>query len=147
MKEDVSWIIANSGAKRCVECGKCVAVCPMFAMYPNFSYDISPRGMIKKAMMDADLLHDKAIWFCTECNACTDTCPEGVSCRNLLAGFREQAVRAGLVEHGFFCSQCGRLFLPSYVMEYLKEILRDSSGEFLTICPSCRRLEYGRRNA
>lgn len=51
IKEKIAEIIKNTGADGCVECGKCVAVCPMSEMYPDFGWEMSPRGMIRRTVM------------------------------------------------------------------------------------------------
>lgn len=138
----VEEIMAEAGAFRCVECGKCVVECPMAKMYASFSFEISPRGVLKKALLGPDPMKDESIWFCTECNACTEICPEGVSCRDLTAGLRKLAVEVGMAEQGLFCHHCGKLFLPQQVMKYIEERLGHGQWQFLTLCPPCRRERY-----
>ncbi len=81
-----------SGAPGCVECGRCVAACPMAEMYVNFGIEMSPRGIIKKTLVGDNIVEDKNIWYCTECNSGTDACPQGVSCRDLIRKLREAAI-------------------------------------------------------
>lgn len=81
-----------SGASGCVECGRCVAACPMAEMYADFGIEMSPRGIIKKTLVGEDVVADRNIWFCTECNSGTDVCPQGVSCRDLIRKLREAAI-------------------------------------------------------
>jgi heterodisulfide reductase subunit C len=144
---NMNAILRNAGVYCCVECGKCVAVCPMQEMYPNFSIEMSPRGMIKKSLFVADMVLDENLWYCTECNACTDTCPEEVSCRELIRGLRNMAVKKGLVENAKTCCSCGAVYVPVPVLDYLHERLKKIRPNYMDLCPSCRRQIYLRRNA
>jgi heterodisulfide reductase subunit C len=143
----INDILRSAGVYSCVECGKCVAVCPMYEMYPDFSIKMSPRGIIKKALLTGDILSDENIWYCTECNACTDICPEGVSCRDLIRGLRKITLEKGLVRNMSTCRDCGVAFVPAPVMGYIHHGLNDKPLNFLDICPSCRRKAYLLRNA
>ena len=147
IKEKIQDILRDSGAYDCVECGKCVAVCPMQEMYTGFSFEMSPRGVIKQSLFEPDILSNHDLWYCTQCNACTDICPEGVSCRDLVRGLREVALARGLSEKARTCSACGALYSAVPVMTYVKEKLRDRVSPYLDLCPACRRQAYLRRNA
>ena len=92
-----------SGAPGCVECGRCVAACPMAEMYVNFGIEMSPRGIIKKTLIGDNIVEDKSIWYCTECNSGTDACPQGVSCRDLIRKLREAAIEENLVTDAKQC--------------------------------------------
>lgn len=135
------------GAYACVECGRCVAVCPMAQMYPDFSIEMSPRGVIKKVVMGEDILADEFIWYCTECNAGTDVCPAGVSDRDLIRGLRQLAIRKGTVENVRTCVCCGEEYVPLHVKDFISERLGDEPKGYLDMCPACRRRVYLSRNA
>jgi len=138
-----------SGAYSCVECGKCVAVCPMAEMYTNFSIEMSPRGVIKKTLTGNDIITDENIWYCTECNAGTDVCPQGVSCRDLIRDLREIAIKENAVENLKYCTRCGKQFLSIPVKDFVFEKLREEPPnvlDVLELCPSCRREIYMLRN-
>jgi heterodisulfide reductase subunit C len=139
-----------SGADGCVECGRCVAACPMAEMYANFSIEMSPRGIIKKALMGAAVIEDQNIWYCTECNAGTDTCPQGVSCRDLIRKLREAAVSENLLENAKTCKCCGKTFVAVPVENFVYGRLKDEPPNvfgMLDICPPCRQEMYLQRNA
>ena len=136
-----------AGVYGCVECGKCVAVCPMQEMYPGFSIEMSPRGMIKKSLFERGILSDENIWYCTQCNACTDTCPEGVSCRDLIKGLRAMALEKGLVKNVRTCRSCHTAYGSVPIFAYLSDRLKGRLSHYLELCPSCRRDLYLRRNA
>ncbi|MBN1105884.1 MAG: 4Fe-4S dicluster domain-containing protein [Deltaproteobacteria bacterium] len=140
-------IFSKAGIYGCVECGRCVAVCPMQEMYPRFSFEMSPRGMIKKCVFDEGILTDENLWYCTECNACTDICPEGVSCRDLIKGLRAEALGMGILKNVRFCSSCRAPFVPVPVLDYVLRRLKERRLSTMDLCPSCRRELYLRRNA
>jgi heterodisulfide reductase subunit C len=139
-----------AGVCGCVECGRCVAVCPMADMYVNFSIAMSPRGVIKKAMVDESLVEDKNIWYCTECNAGTDVCPQGVSCRDLIHGLREIAMEREVTEDVKYCKVCNEPFIAVPVEDFVFARLQAEPAnviKVLELCPSCRRETYLMRNA
>jgi len=139
-----------SGADGCVECGRCVAACPMAEMYANFSIEMSPRGIIKKTLIGDPVVEDQNIWYCTECNAGTDTCPQGVSCRDLVRKLREAAVSENLLQNAKTCKCCGRVFVAVPVENFVYGRLKDEPPNvfgMLDICPPCRREIYLQRNA
>jgi heterodisulfide reductase subunit C len=139
-----------SGADGCVECGRCVAACPMAEMYTNFSIEMSPRGIIKKTLVGDPVVEDKNIWYCTECNAGTDTCPQGVSCRDLIRKLRETAIDENLLENAKICTCCGKSFAAIPVENFVYGRLKEEPPnvfEVLDICPPCRREIYLLRNA
>jgi len=130
-----------------VECGKCVAVCPMAEMYPDFGWKMSPRGVIRRTLMGEQILGDPVIWHCTGCNAGTEVCPEGVSCRELIRGLRQLAVETGEAAPIRNCVLCGAPLLPRPVDKYVQARLGNSVGEYLDTCPACRQRRYALRNA
>lgn len=139
-----------SGADGCVECGRCVAACPMAEMYANFSIEMSPRGIIKKTLLGDPVIEDQNIWYCTECNAGTDTCPQGVSCRDLIRNLREAAISENLPENAKTCKCCGRKYVAVPVENFVYDRLKDEPPNvfgMLDICPPCRREIYLQRNA
>ncbi|MBN2686820.1 MAG: 4Fe-4S dicluster domain-containing protein [Deltaproteobacteria bacterium] len=134
----------------CVECGRCVAACPMVDMYVNFSIEMSPRGVIKKALMGDDLVRDGNIWYCTECNAGTDVCPQGVSCRDLIRGLRQIAVEEDVSTNFNYCASCHNPFVPLPAETFVRKRLKSEPEnvlDVLNLCPACRRENYMMRNA
>ena len=148
--ERIRRIGKEAGIDRCVECGRCTAVCPMAEMYVNFSIAMSPRGIIKKALTGAAIAADKNLWYCTECNAGTDACPQQVSCRDLVRGLRRLALDAGKPEEMSVCPCCGESFLAVPVEDFVLGRLKNEPPNvknWLKLCPACRREGYLRRNA
>lgn len=140
-------VLRGSNAFCCVECGKCVAVCPMADMYTYFSYDMSPRGFIKSARLNPDIIEDGRLWCCTQCSACTEACPEGVSCRDLINGLKKIARDRSKTDQMKQCSSCGMVYTSIQIFEFLTSKLNQQHFEYLELCPSCRMAVYLRRNA
>jgi len=147
MADTIREIASQCDLFLCVECGKCVAACPMTEIFKDFSYEVSPRGMIEKILMDLYVMTDIGIWFCLTCDVCTEICPAGVRYRDFVEGVRRLALREGLTEHGLFCQRCGGFFLPRHTLEYISEQLEDGTvpDEYLTFCPRCRKYDFGEK--
>jgi len=140
-KDPLTKIIEEKKLSLCVECGKCVASCPMAEFYDRFSFLFSARGIIKKALLGLDILRDSNIWFCLECDTCAKLCPAGVKYAEFVEDIRQLAIRKGITKNSMVCPRCGRYYLPLPTVERLKEVLagKGLSDEFVELCPQCRR--------
>ena len=140
----VDELLKQTRAILCVECGKCASACPMTEIFEDFSYEVSPRGIVEKALFGFDLLTDVGIWFCLTCDVCTELCPAGVRFRDFVGGVRALAIEEGVTEHGLFCERCGKFVVPLHTVEYIRAKSGDQSEaeEYLRFCPSCRRYEF-----
>jgi len=140
-KDPLAKIIDEKKLSLCVECGKCVASCPMAAFYDRFSFLFSARGIIKKALLGLDILKDSNIWFCLECDTCAKLCPAGVKYAEFVEDIRQLAIKEGITKSSVVCPRCGRYYLPLPTVERLKEVLdgKGLAGEFIELCPQCRR--------
>jgi Fe-S oxidoreductase len=134
-------IIDEKKLSLCVECGKCVASCPMAEFYDRFSFLFSARGIIKKALLGLDVLKDSNIWFCLKCDVCAQLCPAGVKYAEFVEDIRQLAIRERVTENSVGCPRCGRYYLPLPTVERLKEVLagKGLADEFIDLCPQCRR--------
>lgn len=147
MADGIERLAGQYGLFFCVECGKCVAVCPMGEIFDDFSYEVSPRGVIERALLDPQvpedggltLLTTSRLWFCLTCDLCTELCPAGVRFRDFVEAARRLTIEAGVTEHGAFCRDCGAYLWPQHTVEYLKRALGEAAEELLTLCPRCRR--------
>jgi heterodisulfide reductase subunit C len=147
MQDEFERALSDSAAPLCVECGKCTAACPMAEMYPDFSWDLSPRGIVQQALRGREVLTGRSVWCCTQCSACTRVCPAGVDCCGLVAHLRPLSrVAAGNPGAGV-CTECGADLLPRPVLDYLKSVLPVGELSYLELCPACRRLAYVRNNS
>lgn len=143
MSDIVARLVDQFGLSLCVECGKCVAVCPMGEIFDDFSYEVSPRGVIERALLDLDVLDHVGIWFCLTCDMCTNLCPAGVQFRDFVEAVRQLAIDTGVTEHGYFCRGCGAYLWPQHTAEYMREALGEAAEELLTLCPRCRQYDFG----
>ncbi|MFP3880020.1 MAG: 4Fe-4S dicluster domain-containing protein [Dehalococcoidia bacterium] len=146
-KDLLAEIIGEKRLSLCVECGKCVASCPMAQFYDMFSFMFSARGIIKKALLGLDMLNDPNIWFCLECDLCAQLCPAGVKYAEFVEGVRQLAISEGITDNSVVCPRCGRYYAPLPVVERLKEILTGMgyAGEFTELCQECRREEIAQK--
>jgi Fe-S oxidoreductase len=140
-RDPLAKIIDEKKLSLCVECGKCVASCPMAAFYDRFSFLFSARGIIKKALLGLDVLKDSNIWFCLECEVCARLCPAGVKYAEFVEDIRQLAIKEGVTGSSVVCPRCGRYYLPLPTVERLKEVLAEKglADEFVDLCPQCRR--------
>jgi heterodisulfide reductase subunit C len=129
----------------CVECGKCVAACPMREVFDDFSYQVSPRGVIQRALRGGEVAELAGMWFCLTCDLCADLCPAGVRFRDFVEAARRLAIEAGVTEHGSFCRDCGTYLWPQHTAEHVKRVLGEAAEELLTLCPRCRRYDFGNK--
>ena len=85
--------VRDSGVFRCLECGKCTAVCPI----SRYDRGFSPRRTVGRAVMSRDeaLLTDDRLWACVTCLRCTTVCPAAVSYDDLTLSIRAEAHRVG----------------------------------------------------
>jgi heterodisulfide reductase subunit C len=143
----VDELLKETRAILCVECGKCASACPMTEIFEDFSYEVSPRGIVEKALFGFDLLTDVGIWFCLTCDVCTALCPAGVAFRDFVRGVRSLAIEEGVTEHGLFCERCGGFVVPVHTVQYIEGKLKgeDLVREYLRLCPSCRQYEFTAR--
>ncbi len=85
--------IRGTGVFRCLECGKCTAVCPI----SRYDHRFSPRRTVGRALMrhDEALLRDDRLWACLTCLCCSQVCPAGVAYSDLTLGVRTEARKLG----------------------------------------------------
>ncbi len=146
---DIEALIEEHGLTGCFDCGKCTACCPMSKLFADLTFARTPRGIIEKALISADLVTGDAIWYCLTCDVCTDGCPSGVQFRDFISALRELAIKAGQTAYQVRCRQCSRYFMPHrawrLVIEKLSNEKESSPPEFLTLCPGCRSRDISSR--
>ena len=145
MSDIVERLVNQYGLLLCVECGKCVAVCPMGRIFDDFSHEVSPRGVVKRALSGLEVLKHVGIWFCLTCDLCTELCPAGVRFRDFVEAARRLTVEAGVAEYGAFCRGCGVYLWPQHTVEYLGRVLGEAAEGLLALCPRCRRFGFGEK--
>ncbi|GBC92703.1 Lactate utilization protein B [bacterium HR15] len=82
-------------ALRCIRCGACLNVCPVYQAIGGHAYDSvypGPIGAIVTPMLTngqrAELAHASTL-----CGACTEVCPVGIPLHDLLVRWRAMAVK------------------------------------------------------
>ena len=129
----------------CMQCGTCVAACPMWQIFDDYSQEVSPRMVVARVVRRLEKLEHDAVWFCLTCDLCTDLCPAGVRFRDFVEAARQLAIQEGIREHGSFCRRCGAYLGPQHTLQYLEQRLGEECQALLTLCPRCRQYDIGRR--
>jgi L-lactate utilization protein LutB len=132
----------------CFECGKCTAVCPLCELFADLKYGSTPKGVIERALCNADLVTTDTIWYCLTCNLCTDGCPCGVKLRDFIEALRCIVIDAGHDEYGVRCRRCDKYFLPDTNWQLILESVGNRGSEppgFLFLCPNCRKQDFADR--
>jgi len=83
--------IKETHAYLCLECGKCTAVCPLARLNPAYS----PRLTVERALWGGDLAHDRLLWSCLTCEACSERCQSDVAYAEFIRYLRAQAWKGG----------------------------------------------------
>ncbi len=93
MTEVLEQTARDVGVFRCLECGKCTAICPV----SRYDCCFSPRRTVGRALMQPDdtLLTDDCLWTCLTCLQCSQVCPAAVAYSDLTLGLRTEARRLG----------------------------------------------------
>jgi heterodisulfide reductase subunit C len=123
----------------CVECGKCSSTCTMVELFPDYAYDISPRGTVERVRAGEDILGGRIVGYCLACDVCTAACPNGVLFRDFMDELRDLAISLGIATSLTACSRCGKHFLPTHTVDYLRTVLKEPTPDYLLTCPTCRR--------
>ena len=86
--------ISQINARKCYQCGKCTAGCPM-AVYmdrmPNQIMHLVQMGLTEEA------LQSKTIWLCAACATCSVRCPKGIDVAHEMEALRVLAKRKHIV--------------------------------------------------
>ncbi len=82
MEEDISYILKQTGALACLDCGKCTALCPV-SRYGTFS----PRLAVTLLAGGVEP-EDGGIWDCLTCDRCNLECPSDVHFSDLVGKVR-----------------------------------------------------------
>jgi len=83
--------IKETHVYRCLECGKCTAVCPLARLNPTYS----PRLTVERALWGGDLANDRLLWSCLTCEACSERCQSDVAYAEFIKHLRAQAWKGG----------------------------------------------------
>ena len=77
-----------SGVKleRCLDCGKCTAICPV----ARYNHSLSPRRLVRRGLEGRVDGEGDAVWSCLTCMRCDSICPQEVTISRLLPRLREK---------------------------------------------------------
>ena len=152
-RDEIERLLHRHRLTACFECGKCSASCPLGELFGDLTFGHTPRGIIEKALTDADLVTGDAIWYCLTCDVCTAGCPCGVRLRDFIEELRRLAVAAGHDAYGVRCRRCGGCFVPDSTLKLMLGRLAvgptrpapPEALDYLYLCPRCRTRDYARR--
>ncbi len=84
-------------ALRCVRCGLCQAVCPVYAVEQSEASVARGKVQLARALLEGRLEPSPAVrerlFLCLNCGACTANCPSGVNVAKLMLATRAQLLR------------------------------------------------------
>lgn len=107
-------LLQETKAYYCLECSKCTSICPVARYDPSYS----PRSVIENAALglESENTHDKKLFSCLSCYACSLRCPSDVDYPAFVRRIREMAFRSdehGCPAHGGFLHSVTRLMSKS----------------------------------
>jgi CoB--CoM heterodisulfide reductase subunit B len=92
---EVKQYLDLPAARRCFECGACVADCPVAETTDSFK----PRELIGRLLEGKieELLQSKEPWYCVECHTCYELCPQKFGMEKVFGVLKRLAWERGLV--------------------------------------------------
>lgn len=90
-KFEVAELPGGEHIKQCFACGTCTAVCPVSNIVPEYD----PRKIIHMIILGLKdrVLSSEAIWYCSHCETCKFSCPQGVQLSEIMDALQYMAVR------------------------------------------------------
>ncbi|RKZ31350.1 hypothetical protein DRQ36_02425 [bacterium] len=87
-------LIEQHGLFGCVQCGRCVAGCPI-----SIRTALNTRKLIYQSLLESKKrVQSPDIWCCTTCKTCSDRCPKGVEIMEYIVALRRYQVERGKIE-------------------------------------------------
>lgn len=126
--------LADSSVRRCFQCGKCSAGCPMatFMEHP-------PNRVVRLLQLGQGqrVLAGRSIWYCASCETCTARCPNQVNLAAIMDALRKLSWDAKGPSKESYVQLANRLFINNirtYGRQYemrLAAVFNVRSGQFL----------------
>lgn len=94
-KFEIANVPGNELIKHCFTCGACIAVCPV----NNVCFEFDPRKIIHMVILGLKkrVLSSENIWYCSHCESCRFSCPQGVRSSKVMDALQTIAVRDNYV--------------------------------------------------
>ncbi|KAF0214883.1 MAG: heterodisulfide reductase subunit [Geobacteraceae bacterium] len=126
--------LSGSSVRRCFQCGKCSAGCPMRSFMehpPNRIVRLLQLGQYER------VLAGRSIWYCASCETCSTRCPNKVDLAAIMDALRKCSWDAAGHSKESYVQLANRLFLENirtYGRQYemrLAAVFNMKSGQFL----------------
>ncbi|MBJ6726159.1 4Fe-4S dicluster domain-containing protein [Geomesophilobacter sediminis] len=102
--------LSGSSVRRCMQCGKCSAGCPMATFMehpPNRIVRLLQLGQGKR------ILAGRSIWYCASCETCTTRCPNTVNLAAIMDALRKLSWDADGPSKESYVQLANRLFIEN----------------------------------
>src|SRR5665647_1963254 len=126
--------LSGTSVRRCFQCGKCSAGCPMAAFMehpPNRIVRLLQLGQWER------VLAGRSIWYCASCETCSTRCPNKVNLASIMDALRKLSWDADGPSKESYVQLANRLFIENirtYGRQYelrLGAAFNMKSGQFL----------------
>ena len=126
--------LSGSSVRRCFQCGKCTAGCPMRSFMehpPNRIMRLLQLGQWER------ILAGRSIWYCASCETCSTRCPNKVDLAAIMDALRKLSWDAQGPSKESYVQLANRLFIENkkpYGRQYemrLGAVFNVKSGQFL----------------
>ena len=126
--------LSGTSVRRCFQCGKCSAGCPMTSFMehpPNRIVRLLQLGQYER------VLAGRSIWYCASCETCATRCPNKVNLAAIMDALRKLSWDADGPSKESFVQLANRLFIDNirtYGRQYemrLGAVFNVKSGQFL----------------
>ncbi len=126
--------LSGTSVRRCFQCGKCSAGCPMATFMehpPNRIVRLLQLGQWQR------ILAGRSIWYCVSCETCSTRCPNKVDLAAIMDALRKLSWDQNGPSKESYVQLANRLFLEnirSYGRQYemrLAAVFNVKSGQFL----------------
>lgn len=126
--------LSGSSVRRCFQCGKCSAGCPMSSFMEH-----PPNRIVRLLQLGQGdrILAGRSIWYCASCETCSTRCPNKVDLAAIMDALRKLSWDANGPSKESYVQLANRLFIDNirtYGRQYelrLGAAFNLKSGQFL----------------